>query len=529
MPCLSNVQILKQKHVSTIISEISGSFGDIGTFLPLAISLAIVTNDKIDFSGILFTTGICNILNGLFFKLPMPLQPMKAIAAEAITKNIDNLYIICSAGLVVGGVVFIIGFLLMIGLTNDKLEQVQQRLIPKSLISGIQVGLGLGLCKAGVGFVSADYVVGVPMFCLMLILIELNSHMENKYKTEESVFLRQGVEISDERNVEERTEPEIDRVSNHHYAPNDSDDNSNHSKSRLATRAHREHQSNESDIMIEKNLCYLPIPVALIAFLMGTILAVTRENNNSEHLSSSQINNTNKFQEYILTDTKLDISSENNTEEYWSNSTILHLQFLDPYLLWNEGVLCGGLVLGLTQLPLTSLNSVISISDLSEKLYGTKRKVPSVYLAISVGLTNVLFSFLGTMPVCHGAGGLAAQHKFGARTGWSIVFLGCIKIIVSLLFGNNDSLLTLLRNYPHSVLGSMLLFVGAEFCLHALKSLFKDSTGNTRDKDIFVLIIVVGVQLATNTGLGFLSGFVTHISVTIMGIISEKYRLKQHS
>ena len=107
----------------------------------------------------------------------MPLQPMKAIAAEAITKNIDNLYIICSAGLIVGGIVLIIGVLLMIGLTNDKLEHIQQRFIPKSLISGIQVGLGLGLCKTGVGFVSADYVVGVPMFCLMLILMEFNSHL----------------------------------------------------------------------------------------------------------------------------------------------------------------------------------------------------------------------------------------------------------------------------------------------------------------------------------------------------------------
>ena len=153
MSWLNKERILTKKNFSIFISEISGSFGDIGTFLPLAMSLAVVTNGKIDFTGILLTTGVFNILNGLIFRLLMPLQPMKAIAAEAITKNIDNVYIICSAGLVVGGIVFGIGFLLMIGLTNERLEKIQQSVIPKSLISGIQVGLGLSLCKAGVGYV----------------------------------------------------------------------------------------------------------------------------------------------------------------------------------------------------------------------------------------------------------------------------------------------------------------------------------------------------------------------------------------
>ena len=97
------INLVKQ-NISSIISEISGSVGDIGTFLPLTISLVIVTKGEMSFNFILLSTGIFNILNGIIFKLPMPLQPMKAIVAEAITKNIDNLYVICSAGLVVGGV-----------------------------------------------------------------------------------------------------------------------------------------------------------------------------------------------------------------------------------------------------------------------------------------------------------------------------------------------------------------------------------------------------------------------------------------
>ena len=132
------------------------------------------------FNFILLSTGIFNILNGIIFKLPMPLQPMKAIVAEAITKNIDNLYVICSVGLVVGGIVFTIGFLLMIGLTNEKLQMFQNRLITRSLISGIQVGLGLGLCKTGARYIQDDYVLGVPMFCMMLLLMGLSTPVKRK-------------------------------------------------------------------------------------------------------------------------------------------------------------------------------------------------------------------------------------------------------------------------------------------------------------------------------------------------------------
>ena len=97
-----------------------------------------------------------------------------------------------------------------------------------------------------------------------------------------------------------------------------------------------------------------------------------------------------------------------------------------------------------------------------------------------------------------------------------------MKIIVALIFGRNDSLLMVLRNYPHSVLGSMLLFVGTEFCMHSLKGLFQNESKKARDKDVFVLITVVGVQLATNTGWGFLSGFMAHTIMTTISIFSQK-------
>ena len=552
MSWLNKGGILTKTNISTFISEISGSFGDIGTFLPLAISLAIVTNGNINFTGILVTTGVFNILNGIIFRLPMPLQPMKAIAAEAITKNIDNVYIICSAGLVVGGIVFVIGFLLMVGLTNDKLEKIQQSLIPKSLICGIQVGLGLGLCKAGVEYVYSDYMIGVPTILVMLILTELDSDRYSESTTKENPCKQEETKNCTERNIEEGLDSQISHFSSHHTSHDgeneeikihsqtstdlDSDDNPNACNMRAATplldeqtnMTHLEHHLNTSKVTKQKMFYYFPIPVGLISFFIGIILAVVREDNNSLHSSFEMLDHKNEYLDNDSTSTRdANNYSVNAQGAHGPNSTTLPLQFIDPYLLWNEGLLNGGLILGLTQLPLTSLNSVVSISDLSEKLYGKKRKVPSVYLAVSVGLTNILFSFLGTMPVCHGAGGLAAQHKFGSRTGWSIIFLGCIKIMVALIFRRNDLLLTALRNYPLSVLGSMLLFVGTEFCLHSLKGLFQNESKKARDKDVFVFITVVGVQLATNTGWGFLSGLVAHTIMTTISVCSQKCNKQQ--
>ena len=548
---------LTGENISAIVSEISGSFGDIGTFLPFAISLSIITNGKMDFNAILLFTGIFNILNGFIFHLPMPLQPMKAIAAEVITQKIDNLYVICSAGLVVGAIVFAIGILLMLGLSNEKLESFQNRMIPRSLISGIQAGLGLGLCKTGACYIHADYEIGVPIFLMMLVLMGLSTpvkrivsnsnnqatgsidvDVELNNQTSLSSFNEKLTECSTQGDGRKRVSLFETSLDGKNVSYNSFDETNTNftSAGETETRAEqaegilselvgsnlnnhrRDVTSNldiaprhtvinaEYEITRDKYLFIYPIPVALVAFAVGLLLALLRDNNNA---GSWEYN--------------ADYKNHSDLVNISAMPTFIHFKLLDPTQLWTEGVMAGGLALGLAQLPLTSLNSVVSISDLSEKLFGPKRKVPSVYLAVPVGLTNILLSFLGSMSVCHGAGGLAAQYKFRARTGWSIVFLGTIKIIIALAFGANREFLSTLTNYPHSVLGAMLIFVGSELCLHALKSLFSNGKDTKREYDLFVFSVVVGVQMATNTGWGFLAGLVAHITIVLMNKIVEKY------
>lgn len=66
-----NLQTLR----SSPAAEISGALGDLGTLLPLMITLAI--HGSIDLPTTLVLTGVFNIVTGATFGIPLPVQPMK--------------------------------------------------------------------------------------------------------------------------------------------------------------------------------------------------------------------------------------------------------------------------------------------------------------------------------------------------------------------------------------------------------------------------------------------------------------------
>lgn len=57
------------------LSELSGALGDLGTFLPLTLALAL--QNAIDLPATLVTSGFFNIVTGAVFGIPLPVQPMK--------------------------------------------------------------------------------------------------------------------------------------------------------------------------------------------------------------------------------------------------------------------------------------------------------------------------------------------------------------------------------------------------------------------------------------------------------------------
>ena len=130
---------------------------------------------------------------------------------------------------------------------------------------------------------------------------------------------------------------------------------------------------------------------------------------------------------------------------------------------WRAGLL----ELGPAQLPLTLLNSVVAVCVLSGD-YFPGRGVRPGRMAASVGAMNLVAVPLGGMPVCHGAGGLAAQYHFGARTGGAVVLLGGLKALagVALLFAPAAAV----TGFPRPILAVLLLAAGRRLAAAAGKT-----------------------------------------------------------
>ncbi|KAF9199043.1 hypothetical protein BGZ49_010885 [Haplosporangium sp. Z 27] len=163
----------------------------------------------------------------------------------------------------------------------------------------------------------------------------------------------------------------------------------------------------------------------------------------------------------------------------------------------------------LGQIPLTCLNSVIALAALAQDLF-PERPTGTPTIAVSVGMMNLVGCFFGSIPFCHGSGGLAAQYRFGARTEVSIIVLGLLKIFFGLFFGS--SLSGLIASYPSAILGVMLFVSGIE--LGAVARTVNDGVydDQKRHANFIVMITTAGMLVGfKNDGIGFLGGVVAAI------------------
>jgi hypothetical protein len=146
-------------------NELSGAFGDIGTDLPLLVGLIAVCG--LDPASTLIMFGLMQVLTGFWYGLPMPVQPLKAMAALMISQKLSGA-ILYGAGLAIG--------LLMLALTLTGLLEWMARAIPKAVIRGIQFGLGLSLAMvAAKNYILSDslpgfFLAGASLAILVLFL-----------------------------------------------------------------------------------------------------------------------------------------------------------------------------------------------------------------------------------------------------------------------------------------------------------------------------------------------------------------------
>lgn len=191
----------------------------------------------------------------------------------------------------------------------------------------------------------------------------------------------------------------------------------------------------------------------------------------------------------------------------------------------------GALDAGLGQIPLTTLNSIIAVSYLSADLLPHLPAPGVTSVGISVAMMNLIGGWFGAMPVCHGSGGLAAQYRFGARSGASIIILGLFKIFLGLLFG--ESLVSLLRQYPKGLLGVMVIAAGLELAKvgeslnYGARDLWEVSDSEQpeqqgmkqqrflsdeerKDRWMVMFFTVGGLLAFKNDGVGFIAGMLCH-------------------
>jgi len=146
-------------------NELSGAFGDIGTDLPLIIGM--VAACGLDPAGSLLMFGLMQIVTGVLYGIPMPVQPLKAMAVLMISQKLSG-GLLYGAGLSIG--------LTMALLTlTGALDRIV-RAIPKSVVRGIQFGLGLSLASLAVKTYvitggAKGYAIAAASFVLTLVFI----------------------------------------------------------------------------------------------------------------------------------------------------------------------------------------------------------------------------------------------------------------------------------------------------------------------------------------------------------------------
>ena len=146
----------------SIMQEMAGACGDLGTFIPHVIGA--ITVAGLAPAGVLFGFAAFLIATGLFYGLPLPVQPMKAISAVILTGGLRPGEV-AAAGIMIGVV------LLVLGVTGwiDRLA----RAIPQSVSAELQLGLGILMGVLGFKLILENRWLGFGSLVLLFALTRI--------------------------------------------------------------------------------------------------------------------------------------------------------------------------------------------------------------------------------------------------------------------------------------------------------------------------------------------------------------------
>jgi MFS superfamily sulfate permease-like transporter len=161
----------------------------------------------------------------------------------------------------------------------------------------------------------------------------------------------------------------------------------------------------------------------------------------------------------------------------------------------------------LPQLALTLTNALILTAVIAKDYFpNDAEKISEKRLAMTSGLANLFLAPFGAMPMCHGAGGLAAHRALGSITGLSVAVFGVCCLLIAGLFGQQS--IALLAAVPSEVLVALVVF--AAWVLADPIAISK-----TRPSCQLLIICMVPVSLVYGLMVGL-----------IFGILAEHLRIR---
>jgi len=143
------------------LKEFGGSLGDWGTLIPFIIGYVSIVG--LNPAGIFFCLGITNIILGIKFNLPLPVQPQKTIGTIAISQ-VWSPNLVISTGFSTGIIWTILGF-------TKFLEKIVNR-VPVVAVRGIQLGLGLILGWTAAQLIGTDLFLGIIAIIIIVVLVK---------------------------------------------------------------------------------------------------------------------------------------------------------------------------------------------------------------------------------------------------------------------------------------------------------------------------------------------------------------------
>ena len=142
-------------------NELAGAFGDIGTDLPLIVGMILAAG--LHSASVLVMFGVMQYLTAIRYRMPMPVQPLKAVAVLVITQKI-------APGVLYGGGLAIGIVMLVLTLTGGITWLA--RVVPKTVVRGLQLGLGIQLAMLALkDYVQSDGARGYALAAIAFVIV----------------------------------------------------------------------------------------------------------------------------------------------------------------------------------------------------------------------------------------------------------------------------------------------------------------------------------------------------------------------